>query len=190
MDRDLRHPPSLLRRDNCLLVIIDMQQKLVPLMHERERLVASVSRLARFAGIVGLPVVVSEQTNLGPTIGEVASVLPPGAAPVEKISFDCFGCPPFQEKLWELERPNLVLAGIESHICVAQTALSALVGHGVHIIADAVSSRRESNRQVALARLQQAGAVLSSVEMCMYEILRQAGTDEFRQVLPLVKEDL
>jgi nicotinamidase-related amidase len=190
MDRDLRRSPSLLRRDNCLLVVIDMQQKLVPLMHERERLVANVSRLARFAGIVGLPMVVSQQTNLGPTIDEVASVLPPGTTPIEKISFDCFGCPPFQEKLWELERPTLVLTGIESHICVAQTALSALVGHGVHIIADAVSSRRESNRQVALARLQQAGAVLSSVEMFMYEILRQAGTDEFRQVLPLVKEDL
>ncbi|MCF8034009.1 MAG: isochorismatase family protein [Desulfarculaceae bacterium] len=190
MERDLRHAPSLLRRGNSLLVIIDMQAKLVPIMHGKERLVANLSRLARFAGIVGLPVVVTEQKNLGPTIDEVASVLPQGTETIEKIAFDCFGCAPFQEKLWENDRPNLVFAGIESHICVAQTALSGLAGHGVHVISDAVASRREENRQVALGRLQQAGAVISSVEMFMYELLRQAGTDEFRQVLPLVKEDL
>jgi len=187
MERDLRHPPSLLRRGNCLLVIIDMQQKLVPVMHNQEDLIANVARLARFAGIVGLPTVVSEQSKLGPTIDQIASVLPSGAETIEKISFDCFGCGPFQEKLWEHDRPNLVLAGIEAHICVAQTGLSGLVGHGVHVISDAVASRRESNRQVALDRLQQAGAVLSSTEMFMYEILRQAGTEEFKAVLPLVK---
>ena len=190
MERDLRHAPSLLRQGNTLLVIIDMQAKLVPLMQQQERLVATVSRLARFADIVGLPVVVTEQSNLGPTIEEVASVLPASARPIEKITFDCFGCTPFQEQLWEYDRPNLVIAGIESHICVAQTALSGLAGHGVQVISDAVASRREDNRQVALGRLQQAGAVISSCEMFMYEILRQAGTDEFRQVLPLVKEDL
>ncbi|MCB2227194.1 MAG: isochorismatase family protein [Desulfarculaceae bacterium] len=189
MERDLRHASSLLRHGNCVLVIIDMQAKLAPLMHGKERLVANVSRLARFAGIVGLPVVVTEQKNLGPTIEEIASVLPAGTEAIEKIAFDCFGCVPFQEKLWEHDRPNLVIAGIEAHICVTQTALSGLAGHGVHIISDAVASRREENRQVALTRLAQAGAVISSTEMFMYEVLRQAGTDEFRQVLPLVKED-
>lgn len=189
MDKDLRKPPALLEREQCLLVIVDMQQKLVPLMADKERLVANVSRLARFARIVGMPVVVSEQTNLGPTIEQIASVLPHAVEPVEKISFDCFGCGPFQEKLWEHQRPVLAIAGIESHICVAQTALSALVGHDVHVIADAVASRYEPNRQVALRRLEQAGAVISSTEMFMYEVLGRAGTDEFRAVLPLVKEE-
>ncbi len=189
MEHDLRKPPTLLTREQCLLVVIDMQQKLVPLMADQERLVANVSRLVRFARIVNMPVVVSEQTNLGPTIEPIASVLPHATTPVQKISFDCFGCGPFQELLWEHQKPVLAIAGIESHICVAQTALSALVSHEVHIIADAVGSRYAPNREVALRRLEQAGAVISSTEMFMYEVLGQAGTDEFRAVLPLVKEE-
>ena len=188
MEHDLRKPPALLTREQCLLVIIDMQQKLVPIMADKERLIANVSRLVRFARIVNMPVVVSEQKNLGPTIEQIASVLPHPTQPVEKISFDCFACGPFQEQLWQHQKPALIFAGIESHICVAQTALSALVGHEVHIIADAVSSRYEPNRSVALRRLEQAGAVISSTEMFMYEVLGQAGTEEFRAVLPLVKE--
>jgi isochorismate hydrolase len=189
MEHDLRRPPALLTPEQCLLVIIDMQQKLVPVMDDQERLVANVSRLARFARIMNLPVVVSEQKNLGPTIEEVASVLPHATTPVEKITFDCFACGPFQEKLWEQQKPVLIFAGIESHICVAQTALSALVGHEVHVISDAVASRYLPNREVALRRLEQAGAVISSTEMFMYELLGQAGTEEFRAVLPLVKEE-
>ncbi len=187
MGRDLRRAPSLLRRGDCLLVIIDMQEKLFNVMEGKEALAANVERLAKFAGIAGLPVVVSEQQNLGPTIEPVAAALPAGAQTVEKIIFDCFGCAPFQEQLWEHDKSTLVLCGIESHICVAQTALSGLVGHQVHVIADAVASRAAANREVTLTRLANSGAVISSTEMFIYEVLREAGTDEFRQVLPLVK---
>jgi isochorismate hydrolase len=187
MERDLRRAPSLLRREDCLLVIIDMQERLFKVMEGKEALAANVERLAKFADIVGLPVLVSEQKNLGPTIEPVAAALPASAQVVEKIIFDCFGCPPFQEQLWEHDKSTLILCGIESHICVTQTALSGLVGHQVHVIADAVGSRTEANRAVALGRLAFSGAVISSTEMFMYELLTQAGTDEFRQVLPLVK---
>lgn len=187
MERDLRHARSLARREDCLLVIIDMQEKLFKVMEGKEALLANVLRLARFAGIAGLPVVVSEQANLGPTLGEIIQALPASSNTVSKIAFDCFACPPFQEQLWEHDRGTLVLCGIEAHICVAQTALSALVGHRVHVIADAVASRVEANRYLALNRLALAGGVISSTEMFMYEILGQAGTNEFRQVLRLVK---
>jgi nicotinamidase-related amidase len=187
MERDLRQAPSLLRRQDCLLVIIDMQEKLHRVMEGKEALAANVLRLAKFAGVAGLPVVVSEQANLGPTLAEIAQALPAGSPKVDKIAFDCFASPAFQELLWQQDKGTLVLCGIEAHICVAQTALSGLVGHRVQVIADAVASRVEANRRVALTRLAQAGAVISSTEMFMYEILGQAGSDEFRQVLRLVK---
>jgi len=178
--------PALISREDCLLVVIDLQEKLLPVVSEKEAVLDNVVRLVKFARIIDLPVVLTEQQNLGPTVPEVKVELA-GLEPISKITFDCFGEKAFQARLEEINKKVLVLAGIEAHICVAQTALTALNRFMVHVVSDAVSSRALHNKDAALARMRQAGAVVTSTEMVIYELLRRAGTPEFKAALKLVK---
>jgi isochorismate hydrolase len=180
-------PGGLLRPEQAVLVVIDVQERLLPVIAERERVVANIRKLVRFAGIIGLPVIVTEQVKLGPTVEEIRCVLPDAAA-IEKSAFSCFGCEEFVAAAGRLGRGTLILTGIEAHICVTQTALRALPHYGVHAVSDAMSSRSLHNWEIALGRMRQAGATITSTEMVMYELLEKAGTEEFRAVLQLVKE--
>ncbi len=177
---------TIIARDNCLLVVIDVQEKLMPAISGREEVIANVVRLVRFARIVGIPVVVTEQEKLGPTVPEVREWLPEGD-PVKKVHFNCLSCHDFKDRVHGSGRKNLVLTGAEAHICVAQTAFRARPDYGVHVVADAISSRVPKNKEIALKRMMQEGALITSAEMFIYEILGRAGTDEFKAVLPLVK---
>jgi isochorismate hydrolase len=132
-----------------------------------------------------MPLLISEQLNLGPTLPELLEAAP-RARPVSKITFDCFGTAEFVERLGDIGRKTILLAGVESHICVTQTALSALKDYRVQVVGDAVSSRTALNRELALNRLRDAGVVVTSTEMAMFELLGQAGTPEFKAVLPLI----
>ena len=176
----------LIEREASLLVIIDMQERLVPAMAEREKIVENVVRLSRFSRIVGLPLIVTEQQKLGATLPEIRESLGQND-PVSKVDFNCFGCDEFGKKVKTLGRKNLILTGIESHICVLQTALHALSEYRVQVVADAVSSRLLQNRDIALRRMEQSGVTLTTTEMFIYEILKRAGSDEFKEVLKLVK---
>lgn len=176
----------LTRREDCVLVVIDAQEKLLPVIHDQDAVVANIAKLAKFAGIAGLPVVVTEQMKLGATVADVALANLEAPA-LSKISFDCFGCDDFAARIKDLKRKTLVLCGVEAHICVFQTALTALEDFRVQVVSDAVGSRAPHNWLVALERLRQAGCVITSTEMFIYEILRQAGTEEFKATLPLVK---
>ncbi|HEY3277097.1 MAG TPA: hydrolase [Syntrophorhabdaceae bacterium] len=177
---------NVITRDNSILVIIDVQEKLMPAIAGRETVIANIVRLARFAKIVGIPVLVTEQEKLGPTVTEVREALPE-AEPVRKVHFNCLSCHDFTDRLHGTGRKTLVLTGAEAHICVAQTAFQAGSGYAVHVVADAVSSRVLENKEIALRRMMQEGALITSTEMFIYEILGKAGTDEFKAVLPLVK---
>ena len=177
---------GLLEREECALVVIDLQNRLLPHIHDHERVVRNTTKLVHFAKIAGLPILWTEQENLGETPDEILEHLS-GVEPIRKIEFGSFGCEAFQRAAAALGKGTLLLAGIEAHICVAQTALGALPRYRVQVIADAVSSRDPIHRDVAFSRLQQAGVELTCTEMLFYEILRRAGTDEFRAVLPLVK---
>lgn len=176
----------LLRREDCVLVVIDAQEKLMPVIAEREKITENILRLVKFAGIIGLPVMVSEQAKLGPTLEPVAAELK-GVKPIEKVTFDCLACEPFRAELTGLGRGTLLLAGVEAHICVLQTALNAVGAHRVQVVADAAGSRAPANRDLAYARLRENGVTVTSTEMLIYELLRQAGTPEFKATLPLVK---
>jgi len=184
-DSDCR-ADHLIKRQGSLLAIIDAQERLLPVIDGREAVVENIVRLLRFARIIGLPMVVTEQEKLGATVEPIRSQLEV-YEPIPKATFDSFGCLQFKDRLAQMVPQNLILAGVEAHICVAQTALGGLEEYNVHVVSDAVSSRSPANRQVALNRLARAGAVITSTEMVIYELLVQAGTDEFRSVLPLVK---
>lgn len=177
---------SLIRPEDTALLVIDVQEKLLPHIHGGEKVAANIVRLVRFAEVLGIPVVAAEQGKLGSTVEPIREVL--GAVvPVQKLDFGALGCADFADKVRATGRKTLLLVGIEAHICVAQTALQALPEYTVHVVADAVGSRDPVNREVALNRMSQAGAVVTSAEMAMYELLRVAGTEEFKKILPLVK---
>lgn len=176
----------LINKENSALVIIDVQERLLPVMSEKEAVLANSAKLAAFAQIMHLPVVLTEQEKLGATLSEVQNEIQK-MEKFSKTSFDCFGEDGFRAYLGLLDRPNLILAGIETHICVAQTALTALDSYNVHVVSDACSSRDPKNHKVALHRLRQNGATITSTEMVMYELLKDAKAPEFKAVLKLVK---
>jgi nicotinamidase-related amidase len=177
---------AALRRDDAFLVVIDMQERLLPVMADRERVVENALKLVKFARIIGLPILFTEQQNLGETIAELREELK-DIEPLIKLEFDCFESSAFTDRLSQLKRTTLIISGIEAHICVTQTALHALAHYKVQVVSDAVSSRSTHNREVALQRMRQAGVIVTSTEMVIYELLGRAGTAEFREALKLVK---
>lgn len=173
-------------REDSLLVIIDMQERLVPAMSRPEMILENTKRLLALSRLVDLPVVFTEQEKLGPTVRELIE----GAkdyAPISKLAFNCFSSVPFARKVREKGRRTLIIAGIEAHICVAQTALWAHPQFNVHVVSDAISSRSPDNLSVAVERMRTGGLTITSTEMVIYEVLQRAGTDEFKAMLPLIK---
>ena len=181
----------LLEPEHCALIVVDIQQKLLPPIFEKERLVKNSQLLIRLAGILKMPILVSTQyaKGLGETIPEISSLIPETQA-VDKQIFSCFGSDAFCSTLKRLsgKRNTILLCGMESHICVMQTALEALgEGYLLHVASDAVSSRTEWNWKIGLERMRQAGAVISSTEMIIYELLRSSGTHPFKEMLTYLK---
>lgn len=179
----------MLTPDAAVLVIVDLQERLLPVIHEHEALVANLQRLVRGAQVLDLPILLTEQLpdKLGPTVDALRRLLPDHPA-IPKSCFSCGGSADFRAQLQELGRPVVLLAGVETHVCVYQTARDLLAAdYEVQIVADAVGSRSLRNRDIALQRLRDEGAVWTSVEMCLMEMLGEAGTDTFRAMLPIIR---
>jgi len=180
-----------LEAERCALIVVDIQEKLLPPIFENTRLLKNSQLLIRLAGILKIPALVTTQytKGLGNTTPEIASLLP-DAQPIDKQMFSCFGSDAFCSLLKRLpgNRNTVLLCGMESHICVMQTALGALrEGYIVHVASDAVSSRTEWNWKIGLDRMRAAGAVISSTEMILYELLRSSGSPAFKELLPYLK---
>jgi nicotinamidase-related amidase len=180
-----------LRPESCALVVVDIQEKLLPPIYQKDQLVKNSQLLVRLAGILKIPTLVTTQyaKGLGGTVPEIASLLPETQI-IDKQMFSCFGSESFCTNLKRLpgNRNTLLLCGMESHICVMQTALGALQeGYIVHVASDAVSSRTEWNWKIGLERMRGAGAIISSTEMMIYELLRSSGAPAFRELLPYLK---
>lgn len=180
-----------LEADQCALIVIDIQQKLLPPIFHKEQLVRNSQLLIRAAGILKIPALVSTQyaKGLGGTVPEISSLLP-GTEAIDKTLFSCFGSDAFCSLLKRLpgQRTTLLLCGMESHICVTQTALAALrEGYLVHVASDAVSSRTEWNWKIGLDRMRAAGAIISSTEMMIYELMRSSSSAAFKELLPHLK---
>lgn len=176
-------------RENCLLLIIDIQQAMVKVMERVDEVVGCVNQLCRAADVLDIPIVLTEQykKGLGPTIPEVIGEVSSPAV-FEKEHFSACLEPDFTGSIRAYNRPEIVLAGMETHVCVLQTALDLLhAGFRVHLVADAVCSRVDNNRDVAVDQLRHAGAVVTSTEIVIFEWARRANTDAFRRILPIVK---
>ena len=182
---------EVLRPDRAVLVVVDLQEKLLPAIDAKERVLANGLLLIRAARELEMPLVLTTQyeKGLGPTVPDVLAEAP-GVSAVDKVAFGCFGSAEFLARLSGFpRRDQLLVAGIESHICVAQTVLGALAkGYHVHVAADAVGARRPENREVGLRRMERAGAVLSSAEMAVYELLGRSDGAAFKRLLPYLRD--
>ncbi|MFH1370228.1 MAG: hydrolase [Planctomycetota bacterium] len=179
----------MLDEKNCCLVVVDVQGKLAQLMHDKENLFKNIRILIQAAKILNIPIQWCQQvpSALGPTVPEIAELLTDNQ-PINKLSFSCVGCEEFNKELDRLGRKQVLLCGIETHVCVYQTAVDLLCkGYEVEVIADAVSSRKLDNKQIGLNRMAAEGVRISSTEMALFEILRSADNPRFKQIAKLVK---
>ena len=179
----------MLQIQDCCLVVVDVQGKLAQLMHNRKILFKNIRILIQAAKILDIPILWCQQCPdaLGPTVPDVAELLA-DSQPINKTSFSCCGCEQFNSQLNTLNRNQVLLCGIEAHVCIYQTAVDLLrKDFRVDVIADAVSSRTSENKEIALSGMAAEGARISSVEMAIFELLKTAEHPQFKNVAKLIK---
>lgn len=175
---------------DTVLLIIDVQGKLAQVVHESEAVERNISKLIRAAKILGVPVLYTEQypKGLGHTVEALQELLSE-EKPLEKIAFSCCAEESFMEKLRGLNRNNVLVTGMETHVCVYQTANELIeYGYSVHLVADAVTSRTREDREIGIRCIEKAGAWLKSTEMVIFELLRIAQGEEFKAISKIIKE--
>jgi nicotinamidase-related amidase len=179
----------LISRSESQLLVVDVQERLVPAMEPERPFIAACAKLLEAANALKIPAMASEQypKGLGRTVPELAGLVPE-ANRYEKMEFSCYANGPIREALTGVKRPQVLLAGIEAHVCVLQTALElAAAGNAVFVVADATASRRPESRETAFRRMAAAGVTLATVEMVLFEWLRSAADPEFRAVTKLIR---
>ena len=176
-----------LTADHGALLIVDLQEKLLPKIIDRDRVVANSVRLVRAAQLLGMPALATEQypQGLGPSVAELAELVPVRGA---KTTFHCGAVPQLLEQLYGRHVRHVTLAGIEAHVCVAQTALELMtLGFRVQVPADAVGSRYAPDREYALRRLEHAGVVVSTTEAVLFEWAERSDRPEFKAISEMIK---
>jgi nicotinamidase-related amidase len=171
------------------LLVIDMQARLFPVMNEKEKLLRNMLKLIRGAQVLEIPVVLTEQypRGLGPTLPEIKELLP-DVSPIEKVSFNCCNEDVFRKAIDALKRKQMLVAGIEAHICVYQTAVAlSRSGYEVQVVSDCVASREPENKLVSLLKMGTVGVSPTTVEMALFELLGVARGDKFKQISNIVK---
>jgi nicotinamidase-related amidase len=180
---------SMLNIQNCCLIVVDLQGKLAQLMHDKDTLFKNIEILIKSAKILNIPILWCQQCpeSLGPTIPQIAQLLS-GIEPINKASFSCCGADQFRTKLTQLARKQILLCGIEAHVCIYQTAMDLIrLDYEVEVICDAVSSRTAENKQAAMTKMTAAGARLTTTEMALFELLKTADHPQFKQIAKLIK---
>lgn len=183
-----RHP-KILQREKAALLIIDIQEKILPVIFEHERVVENALKLVNGFKILNVPIFFTEQypKGLGPTESKIKTALG-NAEAIQKISFSCYGAGNLFDKLKSLNVEQFVVCGIESHVCVMQTVLDLVANRfQVHVASDAVSSRRKFDYKMALERMEKNDAEITLTESILFEMLNVCGTDEFKSISKLVK---
>ncbi len=184
----LSRSPELMSPADTTLLVVDVQEKLMRLIPGAAKIVWNIRRLLDGAGVLQVPVLASEQypQGLGPTVPLLAGRLGPIPG---KVAFSCLGCPEVAGQLDAEQRPKVLLAGIEAHVCIQQTALDLLsAGHRVYLAVDAIGSRSALDYEIALRRMESGGATLTTTEAALFEWCQAAGTPQFKHISALVRE--
>jgi len=184
-------PVSQLDRAEAVLVIVDVQDALMKQMDQEvgKRVIRNIQTLLAFAKEMAIPILITEQypKGLGKTIPEIKAEME-GILPIEKLSFSCCGVETFNEKLNQAGRKQVILTGIETHVCVLQTADDLMrKGYAVHVVADAICSRRKLDWEIGLRWMEKKGAMISTTEIIAFRLLKEAGTKEFRRLSNFLK---
>ncbi len=175
-------------RAGCALLVIDVQDRIIDTIAEHEAVVQNIKALIKTSEALNVPILSTEQEKLGETVPELKKLLPNPA--VRKVNFSCCGNADFMKKLTETRKRVVIVCGIETHICVLQTALDLLEHrYRVLIVRDATSSHAVLDRETALNRMADSGATITTTEAAIYELAEKAGTDEFRRILEIVKDN-
>jgi len=179
----------MLKPENTMLIVIDVQGNLYQAMHEKESLLENLTKIIRGAQVFDLPILVTEQipSKIGPTIPEIARLIT-GIVPIPKAHFSCCGEEGFMSELKKIRRGQILMTGIEAHVCVYQTTLDLIEkGYEVHLITDCISSRTASNKVLAIERMVGSGAKRSSMELALFELMKVARGDTFSRMIKIVK---
>ncbi len=179
----------MITTEDTALVLVDVQGKLAQSMHNKKDLFENLKKMVKGAQVLGVPILWAEQNpdGLGPTMPEIAELFT-NQSPVSKFSFSCCGSDQFLKDLEAVNRKNILIVGIEAHVCVYQTAADLTnLQYNVQIVADAVSSRTAENKQIGLEKSKDAGASLTSTETALFELLKIAKGDKFKEIIKIVK---
>jgi nicotinamidase-related amidase len=178
-----------LSREDAVLVVVDIQERLAVVMSEREKVVRNTLHLIETAKLLRIPVILTEQypKGLGPTVQEIRDALP-SCKPVEKLTFSCCGEPSFVKALASTGRKKVILCGMETHVCVLQTCIGCLkAGYAVHAVRDAICSRTKENYRTGIEFMRDADAVITGTETVLFQLLEKAGTEEFKTIAKRIK---
>ena len=182
--------PNVLDPARACLLVIDMQENFRPHIADFTPIAGRIATMVRGAAMLGVPVLVTEQypKGLGATVEEIRTALPPGVQPVDKTAFSSCGAAPLVEQLKATGRQQVIVCGIEAHVCVNQTVHDLLASdHQVHLLTDCITARSPQSVQTALPKMQRSGALPSNVEMALFELMRDAKHPKFKEVQKLVK---
>jgi nicotinamidase-related amidase len=177
----------MLSRENTILIVVDIQGNLARVMDEQAFLIENNQKLIKGMHVLGVPVLLTEQNPLGTTIPEIADLLP-GVQAIVKDSFSCCAEEKFTSAVRAMNRKQILMTGIEAHVCVYQTAMDLLaMGFEVQVAADAVSSRTARNREIGIRKLTDNGAILTSAEMALFELLKTAADPKAKDLFRIIK---
>lgn len=179
----------VLKKDNSAMIVVDIQERLAVVMGEKERVIANTKHLIEASRLLNVPLIVTEQypKGLGPTVPEIKGALLQ-YSPIEKISFSCCGEPSFMSAVSEAGRKQIILMGMETHVCVLQTCIDLLKeGYYVHVVKDAICSRTVDNFSTAIEFMRDAGAVITCTETVLFQLLEKAGSEEFKAISKRIK---
>jgi len=182
---------SRIQREEAVLVVVDVQDVLMKQMSQEvaEKVIRNIRTLLAFAKKMAIPLLITEQypKGLGPTVSGIKTEMEP-ALPIEKVSFSCCGVETFNEKLSQTGKKQVLLTGIETHVCILQTADDLIqTGHEVHAVADAICSRRKLDWEIGLRWMEKKGAMISTTEIIAFQLMKEAGTEEFRALSKWLK---
>jgi nicotinamidase-related amidase len=177
----------MLSRENTLLIVVDVQGSLVRVMDEQAFLIENQQKLIKGVRVLDIPVLITEQHPLGPTIPEIADLLP-GVQVITKNSFSCCADETFMSAVRTMNRHQILMTGVEAHVCVYQTSMDLLsMGYEVQVVTDAVSSRTARNREIGIRKLRDSGAILTSAEMALFELLKTATDPKAKELFKIIK---
>jgi len=179
-----------IKAEDTIALIVDFQEKLVPVIHENETLLHNTEVLMKGLQTLEIPMVVTQQytKGIGMTVGSLQNVLGDAFSYLDKITFSCYEDEMIMNKIKSYQKKNIIICGIEAHICVLQTVIDCIAaGYQVIVVEDCISSRKENDKRIAMERMIQEGAILTTYESILFELTRKAGSDKFKAISKLIK---